>query len=340
MERMEAPILFTGNASPSFAGAVAVSLKLSVADAFVGRFSEGEIRLKINENVRGRDVFVIQPTCPPVNDNLMELLIMLDALMRASARRITAVLPYYGYARQDRKDQPRVPITAKLVANLITTAGADRVLTMDLHAGQIQGFFDIPLDHLFAVNTFVDYFSRQKQIQDLVVVSPDVGGIKMARAYSKRLRAALAMVDKRRINHEETEVMDIMGEVKGMNALIVDDLVSTAGSLVQAVRALKEGGAKEIYAAITHAVLSGPAKERLAASELKELVVTDTIPIPEERRIAKIKVLSVAPLFAEAIRRIHNEESLNVLFYEHWGDSFKKEAPKAKPRANRIKVKN
>ena len=318
MNKEDPPILFTGNAHPAFASAVAKCLGIPLGDALVGCFSEGEIRVKVNQNVRGRDVFVIQPTCPPVNDHLMELLILLDALKRASARRITAVLPYYGYARQDRKDQPRVPITAKLVANLITKAGADRLLTMDLHAGQIQGFFDIPVDHLFAVNTFVEYFSTERVIPELVVVSPDVGGIKMARAYAKRLRAALAMVDKRRINDEETEVMDIMGEVDGKNVLIVDDLVSTAGSLIEAVRALKQAGAREVTAAVTHPVLSGPSRERLSAAVLKALVVTDSIPIPPDRMLPKIKVLSVAPLFGEAIRRIHQEESLNVLFQEHW----------------------
>ena len=326
--KAEGPILLTGNANPDFAAKVASALGVTLAAALVGRFSEGEIRVKVNQNVRGKDVFIIQPTSPPVNDHLMELLILMDALRRASARRITAVLPYYGYARQDRKDQPRVPITAKLVANLITVAGADRVLTMDLHAGQIQGFFDIPLDHLFAVNTFVDYFTSKRVIQDLVVVSPDVGGIKMARAYAKRLKADLAMVDKRRINSEDTEVLDIMGEVKGKNVLIVDDLVSTAGSLVQAVRALRDAGAKDVYAAISHAVLSGPAPERLAASPLKELVVTDSIPIPKERKLDKIKVLSVAPVFAEAIRRIHSEESISGLFHEHWDDGLKKEESK------------
>ena len=314
------PLLFSGNANPAFAQAVAKVLNVPLGRAMVGRFSEGEVRVKVNENVRGRDVFILQPTCPPVNDHLMELLVVLDAVKRASARRITAVLPYFGYARQDRKDQPRVPITAKLVANLITVAGADRVLTMDLHAGQIQGFFDIPLDHLFAVNTFVDYFTQDRVLPDGVVVSPDVGGIKMARAYAKRLRASLAMVDKRRINHMEAEVLDIMGEVKGKNALIVDDLVSTAGSLVEAVRALKDAGAREVYAAITHAVLSGPARERLSASPLKELVVTDTIPIPAERKLQKVKVLSVAPLFAEAIRCIHEETSISTLFHEQWDE--------------------
>ena len=327
MRVADEPIVLTGNSNPGFAANVAAALGVRVADALVGRFSEGEIRVKINENVRGRDVFIVQPTCPPVNDHLMELLILLDAVRRASARRITAVLPYFGYARQDRKDQPRVPITAKLVANLITVAGADRVLTMDLHAGQIQGFFDIPLDHLFAINTFVDYFTRQRPLSDGVVVSPDVGGIKMARAYAKRLRAGLAMVDKRRINHIDTEVMDIMGEVKGKNVLIVDDLVSTAGSLVEAVRVLKEGGAREVYAAITHPVLSSPARERLAGSPLKELVVTDSIPIPADRKLPKIKVLSVTSVFAEAIRCIHEETSISVLFHEQWDEETKRESP-------------
>ncbi len=327
MRVADEPIVLTGNSNPGFAANVAAALGVRVADALVGRFSEGEIRVKINENVRGRDVFIVQPTCPPVNDHLMELLILLDAVRRASARRITAVLPYFGYARQDRKDQPRVPITAKLVANLITVAGADRVLTMDLHAGQIQGFFDIPLDHLFAINTFVDYFTKQRPLSDLVVVSPDVGGIKMARAYAKRLRAGLAMVDKRRINHIDTEVMDIMGEVKGKNALIVDDLVSTAGSLVEAVRVLKEGGAREVYAAITHPVLSGPARERLADSPLKELVVTDSIPIRADRKLPKVKVLSVTSVFAEAIRCIHEETSISVLFHEQWDEETKRESP-------------
>ncbi|MDO8730320.1 MAG: ribose-phosphate pyrophosphokinase [Candidatus Omnitrophota bacterium] len=327
MRGADEPIILTGNSNPDFAAQVAASLGVRVADALVGRFSEGEIRVKINENVRGRDVFIVQPTCPPVNDHLMELLILLDAVRRASARRITAVLPYFGYARQDRKDQPRVPITAKLVANLITVAGADRVLTMDLHAGQIQGFFDIPLDHLFAINTFVDYFTKQRPLEDLVVVSPDVGGIKMARAYAKRLRAGLAMVDKRRINHMDTEVMDIMGEVKGKTALIVDDLVSTAGSLVEAARMLREGGAKEVYAAITHPVLSGPARERLAGSPLKELVVTDSIPIPADRKLPKVKVLSVTSVFAEAIRCIHEETSISVLFHEQWDEETKRESP-------------
>ncbi len=331
-------VLFTGNAHPTFAQKVAEALGVPLGRALVDRFSEGEIRVKIRQNVRGKDVFIIQPTCPPVNENLMELLILLDALRRASARRITAVLPYYGYARQDRKDQPRVPITAKLVANLITEAGADRVLTMDLHAGQIQGFFDIPLDHLFAVNVFVEHFSKGSS-EDLVVVSPDVGGIKTARAYAKRLRAALAMVDKRRVNHMDAEVMDIMGEVDGKRALIVDDMVSTAGSLAGAVRALVDAGAKEVSAAITHPILSGPAAERLSAAPLKELLVTDTIPVARERRFKKLKVLSVAPLFAEAIRSIHEEQSVSHLFHEQWEEESKKISPKA-PRRLKAKSKN
>ncbi len=276
-------------------------------------FTDGEIQVKINENVRGCDVYVMQSTCFPSNENLMELLIILDALKRASAQRITAVLPYFGYARQDRKDQPRVPITSKLIANLLTRAGASRVLTIDLHAGQIQGFFDVPLDHLYAVNTFVEYFEKKK-IEDLVVVSPDVGGIKMARAYSKKLGANLAIVDKRRISDKDAEVMNILGEVRNKNVVIVDDIVATAGSLVEAVSALKNAGSRDIYATITHAVLCGPAIERISASSLKELVVTNTIPIEESKMVDKIKVLSIAPLLASAIKRIHNEESISILF--------------------------
>ncbi len=302
-----------GNANPALTRAICRELKVPLTDSVVGRFSEGEIRVKINENVRGKDVFVVQPTCPPTNDNLMELLIMLDALRRASARRITAVIPYYGYARQDRKDQPRVPITAKLVANLITTAGADRVLTMDLHAGQIQGFFDIPLDHLYAVNVFEEDI-RRKRLKSPVVVSPDAGGIKMARAYAKRFGGDLAIVDKRRSSPEATEVMHILGEVKGRTCILVDDLIATGSSLVEAADALQEAGATEVYACVTHPVLSGPARSRIASSALKELIVTDTIPIDEKHRHPKITVLSVAALLSEAIRRIHYEQSLSVLF--------------------------
>jgi ribose-phosphate pyrophosphokinase len=305
--------VFTGNAHPQLAKKICKILKVSLGKALISRFSEGEIRVKINDNVRGKDVFLIQPTSPPPNENMMELLIMTDALRRASARRITAVLPYFGYARQDRKDQPRVPITAKLIANLVTVAGVDRVLTMDLHAGQIQGFFDIPMDHLFAVNVFVEYLQKLR-LKDLVVVSPDVGGIKMARAYAKRLTAGLAIVDKRRINPEESEVMHILGEIKNKNAVIVDDLIATGGSLLEAAEALRQQGARKTYAAVTHPVLSANAVEKIGRSSLEKLLVTDTIPLADYQRHPKIVVLSVAGLLAEAIKRIHNEESVSSLF--------------------------
>ncbi len=305
--------IFTGNSNPVLTKEIARCLKMPMGKASVGAFSEGEIKVKIEENTRGKDVFVVQSTCPPPNRNLMELLILIDALKRASAKRITAVLPYFGYARQDRKDQPRVPITAKLVANLLTTAGADRVLTIDLHAGQIQGFFDIPLDHLFAINVFVDYFKELK-VKNIVLVSPDVGGIKTARAYAKRFKAPLAIVDKRRVSTDDIEVMNILGEVKGKNVVIVDDLVATAGSLVEAASALKKAGAKDIYATVTHAVLSGPAIKRIENSPIKKLFVTNTIPVEDGKKHKKIKVLSIAPLLADAIKRIHNEESVSCLF--------------------------
>jgi len=305
--------IFTGNSNPVLAKEIAKCLDMPMSKAMVSAFSEGEIRVKIEENVRGKDVFLVQSTCPPTNRNLMELLILIDALKRASAKRITAVLPYFGYARQDRKDQPRVPITAKLVANLLTTAGANRVLTIDLHAGQIQGFFDIPLDHLFAINVFVEYFKELK-VKNIVLVSPDVGGIKMARAYAKRLKAPLAIVDKRRVSTEDIEVMNILGEVEKKNVVIVDDLVATAGSLVEAASALKKAGAKDIYATVTHPVLSGPAIKRIENSHIKKLFVTNTIPVEDGKRHKKIKVLSIAPLLADAIKRIHNEESVSCLF--------------------------
>ena len=307
--------IFTGNFNPDLAEEIVKYLKMPLGKALVGTFSEGEIRVKIEENVRGKDVFVVQSTCPPPNENLMELLILIDALKRASARRITAVLPFFGYARQDRKDQPRVPITAKLVANLLTTAGSNRILTVDLHAGQIQGFFDIPMDHLLAVTTFVNYFKKLK-IKNVVVVSPDVGGIKMARAYAKRLHSPLAIVDKRRIGGEDTEVMNILGaeEVKGRHAIIIDDIVATAGSVTEAAGALKKAGAKDVYAAITHPVLSGPAIKRIHNSAIKRMFVTNSIPLTKEKKHEKIKVLSIAPLLGEAIKRIHNEESVSSLF--------------------------
>jgi ribose-phosphate pyrophosphokinase len=311
---MDKLAVFSGNAHPELAKNICKYLEVKLSDTLVDRFSEGEIRVKINENVRGKDVFIVQPTSPPPNENLMELLIMIDALKRASSQRITAVIPYFGYARQDRKDQPRVPITAKLVANLLTVAGANRILTMDLHAGQIQGFFDIPVDHLFAVGIFVDYFSKSKN-SNLVVVSPDVGSIKMARAYAKRLSAGLAIIDKRRLSPDKAEVMHILGEVEGKDVLIVDDLIATGSSLVEAAETLKKAKAKSIQAAISHGVLSGPAIERIdKCKALERLFITDSIPLDRGKRNDKIKVLSVANLLGEAIKRIHNEESVSSLF--------------------------
>ena len=312
-EHMQKLEIFTGNANPRLAQDICKELGKKLGGMMVDRFSEGEIRIKIDDNVRGKDVFLIQPTCPPVNESIMELLVMLDAFKRASAGRITAVIPYYGYARQDRKDQPRVPISAKLVANLVTVAGADRILTMDLHAGQIQGFFDIPMDHLYAVNVFVDYLQKMK-LKDLVVVSPDVGGIKTARAYAKRLGAALAIVDKRRVSPEKAEVMNILGEVEGRDVVLVDDLIATGGSLLEAAQALKKAGVKKIYAAVVHGVLSDDAVKKIEKSIMEELIITDTIPLSEEKKSSKITVLSVAPLLAEAIKRIHKEESISCLF--------------------------
>ncbi len=311
---MDKLMIFSGNAHPELAKDICKFLKVKLADALVSKFSEGETRIKINENVRGKDVFVIQPTCTPPNDNLMELLIMIDALKRASASRITAVMPFFGYARQDRKDQPRVPITAKLVANLLTVSGVNRILTMDLHAGQIQGFFDIPVDHLFAINVFIDYFSNLKN-KDLVLVSPDVGSIKMARAYAKKLMAGLAVIDKRRDSPEKTEVIHILGEVEGKDVIIVDDLIATGSSLIEAVEALKKARCKSIRAAISHGVLSGPAIDRVdKCKDLQELVISDSIPLSEDRKHPKVKVLSIAGLLGEAIKRIHHEESVSCLF--------------------------
>lgn len=308
-------IILSGNSNIALADSICESLKLTRGEMMVTRFSDGESRVKIKDNVRGKDAFVIQPTSTPVNENLMELLIIIDALKRASARRITAVMPYFGYARQDRKDQPRVPITAKLVANLLTIAGADRVLTLDLHAGQIQGFFDIPVDHIYAVNVFVDYLKSKKISSDqLVIVSPDVGGIKMARAYAKRLSAALAIVDKRRVTPESIEVMHILGEVKGKDALLVDDIIATGSSMVEAAEVLKGAGAKKITAMVTHGVLSGDAIAKLDRSAIDTLLITDSIPLPENKKHPKIKVISVAELFAEAIKRIHIDQSISILF--------------------------
>ncbi len=306
--------LISGNAHRELAQAVARHLGLTLTDATVATFSDGEIMIQVNENVRGSDVFVLQPTCPPVNHNIMELLLMLDALKRASAKRITAVLPYYGYARQDRKAQPRVPISSKLVADLITAAGANRVLTMDLHAGQIQGFFNIPVDHLYASPVLLEYI-RRSEFKDLVVVSPDAGGVERARAFAKRLKASIAIVDKRREATNVSQVMNVVGEVRDRDAVILDDLIDTAGTITQAAQALKDKGARRVYAACTHAVLSGPAVERVNASVLQELIVTDTIPLDSKKEACpKLTVLSVAPLLAEAIRRIHEESSISSLF--------------------------
>jgi len=306
-------VILGGNSNPELLSEIAGRLQTHPADVIVDKFPEGEIHVQIKENIRGKDVFIVQSTCTPPNDNLMELLILIDAAKRASASRITAVLPFYGYARQDRKDKPRVPITAKLVANLVTHAGADRVLTMDLHAGQIQGFFDIPVDHLYSINVLGDYILK-KGLKNLVVVSPDIGGIRMARAYAKVLEAPLAIVDKRRESATQTHVVHIIGSVEGKNVVIVDDLISTGGSLVEAVSALKEAGALDIYASIVHPVLVGPAISRIEGSVLKELIVTNSIPLPSDKRTGKIAQLSVASLLAEAIHRIHHNESVSSLF--------------------------
>lgn len=306
-------VVLSGSSNPALFKEICAGLKISEGKTEVARFPEGEIKVQIQQNIRGRDVFIVQSTSTPPNDHLMELLILIDAARRASASRVTAVLPFFGYARQDRKDKPRVPITAKLVANLITVAGADRVLTMDLHAGQIQGFFDIPVDHLYSINVLGEYF-RRKKLKSLVVVSPDVGGLKMARAYSKVLNASLAIVDKRRESDRETHVMNIIGSVKNRNVLLVDDLISTGGSLVEAAQALKKEGALDVYAAVVHPVLAEPAMKRIQSSVLKELVVTNSIPIPEAKRIPQIRILSVAGLLADAILRIHSNESVSSLF--------------------------
>ncbi|MBI2191506.1 MAG: ribose-phosphate pyrophosphokinase [Planctomycetes bacterium] len=308
--------IITGNANRRLAQGISDYLQRPLADAVVDRFPDGEINLKVNVDVRGSDVFVVQPTCPPVNENLMELLIGIDTLRRASAGRITTVIPYYGYARKDRKDEGRVPITAKLVANLIASAGADRVLTIDLHAQQIQGFFDIPVDHLYAFPVQLRYY-RQLHLQNLVVVSPDVGGIKLARAYSKALNARLAVVDKRRVSPEATEVAFVIGEVEGMNVLMVDDLIATAGTLAEAAATLKGKGAQDIYVAATHPVLCGPAIERIQRAPITSVTVTDTIPLNDKAmECGKIRVISVANLLGEAIRRIHKDESVSSLFLE------------------------
>jgi ribose-phosphate pyrophosphokinase len=310
-------VLTAGNANRLLAQEIATILEMRLAAAEVSQFSDGEVFVQVNENVRGADVFVIQPTCAPVNQNLMELLIMIDALRRASAQRITAVVPYYGYGRQDRKVQPRVPITAKLVADLITAAGAHRVLTMDLHAAQIQGFFNIPVDHLFAAPVLLEYFHRRMlegAWKDLVVVAPDAGGVERARAFAKRLGTSLAIMDKRRIRINEAQMMRVIGDVEDCDTILLDDIIDTAGTVVQAVSALREAGARRVLASCTHPVLSGPAIERLERSIIEEVVVTNTLPLREDQRSKKITVLSVAPLLAEAIHRIHTEKSVSSLF--------------------------
>jgi len=306
--------LFGGSSNPELTYEVSEYLGIPPGDITATTFSDGEIQIEIHENIRGKDVFVIQSTCPPVNDNLMELLIMMDAFRRASAKRITAVIPYYGYGRQDRKVKPRVPISAKLVADLITVAGAQRVVSMDLHAGQIQGYFNIPVDNIFAAPILLKYIKKNFQ-NDLVIVAPDAGGVERARAFAKRLNASLAIIDKRRDAPNISRAMNIIGNVDGKTAVILDDMVDTGGTLTQAAFALKERGSKNVYACCTHAVLSGPAIERIDESPIEELVVTNTIPLGEKgKRCTKIKVLSVAELLGETIKRIYNSESVSTLF--------------------------
>jgi ribose-phosphate pyrophosphokinase len=307
--------VFSGTANPALTAEICECLACPFGSAMIKSFADGETYLQIQENVRGADVFVVQPTCTPVDHNLMELLLMLDAFKRASAERITAVLPYYGYARQDRKDQPRMPISAKLVASLLERAGASRVLALDLHAAQIQGFFDIPVDHLFALPVMIEYFQGRHDRRELIIVSPDAGGVERARAFAKRLNVPLAIIDKRRTEANVAEVMNIIGEVRGKHCLMVDDLVDTAGTLINGVEALLEQGAKSVTACATHAVLSGSAVERISASPLQELVVTNSIPHAcHADKCRKIRTLSVAPLLARAIQSIHEGGSVSTLF--------------------------
>ncbi|MDR0977472.1 MAG: ribose-phosphate pyrophosphokinase [Endomicrobium sp.] len=306
--------IISGNANIELSKQIAKNLNVELSGATVGRFSDGEVQVKIVDNVRGADCFIVQPTCHPVNENLMELLIIADALKRASAKRITAVVPYYGYARQDRKSEPRVPITARLVANLLATAGITRLLTMDLHAGQIQGFFDIPVDHLYAKPILSKYF-LDKNLKDVALVSPDAGGVERARSFAKILHADLVIVDKRRPRPNEASIMNIIGEVKDKTCIILDDVVDTAGTLTKVANVIKQKGAARVFAAASHGVLSGEAKQRLQESALEELVITDTIPLSKEKGPNdKIVVLSVAPILAEAIKRISNDESISALF--------------------------
>lgn len=310
--------LFAANASRDLAQKIAQHLGVSLGNAEVGKFSDGEIYVNINETVRGEDVFVIQSTCDPVNDNLMEVLIMIDAFKRASAGRITAVMPYFGYARQDRKAKARDPISAKLVADLIAKAGADRVLTMDLHAAQIQGFFDIPVDHLLGVPVLAKYFKEElKEIieeDDLVVVSPDLGSVTRARNFAQRLDAPIAIIDKRRPRANVAEVMNIIGDIKGKTAILVDDMIDTAGTITNGAQALIDRGAKKVYACCTHGVLSGPAIERIKNSCIDKLIMLDTIQLTDDKKIDKIKTISVAPIFGEAIDKVYEETSISTLF--------------------------
>ena len=307
--------LFTGTAHAELAKEVAAHLGVPLGDATVSAFSDGEILVRLNENVRGSDVFVLQPTSMPVNHNIMELLLIVDALKRASAARITAVIPYYGYARQDRKVQPRVPISARVVADLMTSVGTTRVLTVDLHAGQIQGFFSIPVDNLYAAPVLLDYIKKNYDPENLVIVSPDAGGVERARAFAKRLTCAIAIVDKRRERANECEVMNVIGDVEGMDALILDDMADTAGTITQAGTALKEKGARRVSAACTHAVLSGTAVARINSSVLEEMIVTNTIPLDSKKeQCRKLTVLSIGSLLGEAVKRIHEESSISTLF--------------------------
>lgn len=309
--------IFAGNSNKGLAEEICRHLNISLGEADVSRFPDGEIKVKIEESVRGEDIFIIQSTCPPANEYLMELLIMIDALRRASAGRITAVIPYYGYARQERKTQPREPITAKLVANLLVSAGVNRMLTMDLHAGQIQGFFDIPVDQLEAVSILSNYF-KEKGMDKIVVVSPDVGGTARAREFAEYLKKPIAIIDKYRSSFDDVEIMHIVGRVKGKTAIIVDDIIDTAASIIRGCQALLNAEAEEVYICATHPVFAGPAKERIEKSfhdgQFKEVVVTNTIPISKEKSLSGIKVLSVAEIFAEAISRIHNNLSISTLF--------------------------
>jgi len=312
--------IFTGNANPTLAAHIAAELDTPLGEISVKQFSDGEIFVKIEESARGQDIFIVQPTCYPVNDNLMELLIMIDAFRRASARRITVVLPYYGYARQDKKIKPREPVTARLVANLITQAGASRVLCLDLHAGQIQGFFDLPVDHLYAGPLIAEHLKAEGLYDgNTVVVSPDVGGVARARALAEHLKTSIAIIAKRRPQPNQVEIMELIGNVSGKVCIMVDDMIDTGGSIVQGAEALMDRGATAVHACCTHGILSGTAISRVDCSPLRSLVVTDTIPLPEAKRHPKIKVLSVAPLLADAIFRIHEDNSVSELF-SHYAD--------------------